>query len=114
MMHQLQAEIWFADEGQREKALKLLEETAAEEDRLTFEFGPPMPLKPSHELYGEALLATHRPKAARDEFERALARAPKRAQSLRGLASAEAAGGDAEAARRTLDDLKSFWHGEVN
>ncbi len=55
-----------------------------EEDALTFEFGPPIPVKPAHELYGEELQAAHRPKEARDEFQRALARAPKRVQSLRG------------------------------
>ncbi|MGA7237213.1 MAG: hypothetical protein WBY44_16120 [Bryobacteraceae bacterium] len=113
MMQQLQAELWIAD-GKTDQALKLLAQTAAEEDALTFEFGPPMPLKPAHELYGEELLVAHRPKEAREEFERALAHAPKRAQSLRGLAKAEAAAGDADASRRSLDDLKTFWHGAAN
>ena len=113
MMQQLQAELWLA-EGKTDQALKLLAETAAEEDALTFEFGPPMPLKPAHELFGEELLAAHRPKEAREEFERALAHAPKRAQSLRGLAKAEAEAGDADASRRSLDDLKTFWHGGAN
>ena len=113
MMQQLQAELWLAD-GKTDQALKLLAQTAVEEDALTFEFGPPMPLKPAHELYGEELLAAHRPKEAREEFERALAHAPKRAQSLRGLAKAEAAAGDADASRRSMDDLKTFWHGAAN
>jgi tetratricopeptide (TPR) repeat protein len=113
MMRQLQAELWIA-EGKQEQALRLLAQTAAEEDALTFEFGPPIPVKPSHELYGEELLAAHRPKEAREEFQRALGHAPKRAQSLRGLAKAEAAAGDANASQRSLDDLKSFWHGAMN
>jgi tetratricopeptide (TPR) repeat protein len=112
MMQQLQAELWLV-EGKQEKALQLLAQTAAEEDALTFEFGPPIPMKPAHELYAEELLAAHRPKEAREEFQRALAHAPRRAQSLRGLAKAEAAAGDANASRRTMDDLKSFWHGEL-
>jgi hypothetical protein len=113
MMQQLQAELWLAD-GKQEEAFHLLTQTAAQEDALTFEFGPPLPLKPTHELYGEELLAAHRPKDAREEFQRALAHAPKRAQSLRGLVKAQAAAGDNDASRRSLDDLKSFWHGELN
>jgi tetratricopeptide (TPR) repeat protein len=113
MKQQLQAELLLAD-GKQEQALKLLAQTAAEEDALTFEFGPPIPMKPAHELYAEELLAAGRPKEAREEFERALAHAPKRAQALRGLAKAEAAAGDSGASQRSLDDLKSFWHGEAN
>jgi tetratricopeptide (TPR) repeat protein len=113
MMQQLQAELWIAD-GKQEQALHLLAQTAAAEDALTFEFGPPVPLKPAHELYAEELLAAHRPKEARDEFQRALARAPKRAQSLQGLAKAAAAAGDADASRNALEDLKSFRRGNTN
>ena len=111
-MQQLQAELWLA-EGKQEKGLQLLAQTAGEEDALTFEFGPPIPMKPTHELYAEELLAAHRPKDASEEFQRALAHAPRRAQSLRGLAKAEAAAGDPNASRRSLDDLKSFWRGEA-
>jgi hypothetical protein len=113
MMHQLQAELWLAD-GRQEQALRLLLQTATEEDALPFEFGPPIPVKPAHELYGEELLAAHRPKEARDEFRRALARAPKRAQSLRGLVKAATASGDSEVSRSAAEDLKSFWRGDMN
>jgi tetratricopeptide (TPR) repeat protein len=113
MMRQLQAEIWLA-EGKKEQALHLLAQTASEEDALVFEFGPPIPLKPAHELYGEELLSARRPKEAIEEFQRALARAPKRAQSLRGMAKAQAAAGETDASRRSLDDLKSFWRGDAN
>lgn len=113
MMQQLQAELWLAD-GRQEQALRLLAQTATEEDALIFEFGPPIPVKPAHELYGEELLAAHRPKEARDEFQRALARAPKRVQSLRGLVKAAAASGDAEVSRSAAEDLKSFWRGDMN
>ncbi len=112
MLQQLQAELWLA-EGKQEQALPLLAQTAAAEDALTFEFGPPVPVKPAHELYAEALLAAHRNKEARDEFQRALARAPKRTQSLIGLAKAAAASGDSEVARSAEEDLKSFWHGDA-
>lgn len=113
MLQQLQAEVLIG-EGKRDEALQLLARTAAEEDGLTFEFGPPMPLKPAHELYAEELLAGHRPAEARDEFQRALARAPRRAQSLRGLAKAAAATGNDEVSRNALEELKSFWHDNSN
>jgi hypothetical protein len=71
-----------------------------------------MPVKPTHELLGEMLLAAGRPREARSEFERTLAKYPKRTLSLRGLARASAQSGDAAAAQQALDDLKSFWHGE--
>ena len=112
MMQQLQAELWLA-EGKQEQALQLLAQTTAEEDALSFEFGPPIPIKPAHELYAEVLLAAHRPKEARDEFQRALARAPKRAQSLLGLAKAAAASGDPEVSRSAGEDLKSFWRADM-
>lgn len=113
MMQQLQAELWIAD-GKQDQALQLLAKTAAAEDALAFEFGPPIPIKPAHELYAEELLAAHHLKEAREEFQHALARAPKRAQSLRGLAKAAAAAGDAETSRNALEDLKSFWHADAN
>lgn len=110
MKQQLQAEVWIG-EGRRAEALNLLARTASEEDALTFEFGPPMPMKPAHELYAEELLAANRPAEARDQFERALERDPKRAQSLRGLANAAAAAGNTDLSKNTTEDLKSFWHG---
>ncbi len=110
MVQQLEAELLFAD-GKKDEALRLLAETTREEDVLNFEFGPPVPVKPAHELYGEMLLKVGRAKEAREEFGRALARAPRRALSLRGLAQAEAASGDNGSSQRTLEDLKTFWRG---
>lgn len=112
-MQQLQAELWLAS-GRKAQALELLARTAAEEDALSFEFGPPIPVKPAHELYAEELLAANRTKEARDEFQRALARAPKRAQSLRGLVKAASAAGDHDVSRTAAEDLKSFWRGDMN
>jgi predicted Zn-dependent protease len=69
-----------------------------------------MPVKPSHELYGEMLLELDRPDEARAQFERALERTPRRALSLLGLSRAAAASGDATAAERAAADLRSVWH----
>jgi tetratricopeptide (TPR) repeat protein len=112
MEQQLEAELLLAD-GKKEQGLQLLAKTTAEEDALSFDFGPPVPIKPAHELYGEELLTAGRAKEARDEFQRALARAPNRAQSMRGLAKAAAACGDRATSQQTMDVLKSFWHGEA-
>ncbi len=112
MAQQLEA-ILLQAAGKRDEALQLLTAAAASEDALSFEFGPPMPVKPTHELLGEMLLAAGSPREARREFERALAKCPKRALSLRGLAKAASQSGDAAAAQRALDDLQSFWQGEA-
>jgi tetratricopeptide (TPR) repeat protein len=87
MEKELQAAIWNA-QGKKEDAMRLLKEAAAMEDSMTFEFGPPLPVKPSHELYGELLLEAGKYKEAQDEFNKALARAPNRTLSVRGLAEA--------------------------
>ena len=110
MATQLEAEVKRA-EGDRDAALRLLASAASAEDTLTFEFGPPVPVKPTHELYGEMLLEAGRANEAKKEFERALARCPRRTLSLRGLSKAEAALGESAASRQTMDELKSFWRG---
>jgi hypothetical protein len=75
--------------GKKDDALKTLSEAATAEDALTFEFGPPVPVKPVHELIGELLLEDGRKADARKEFEKALERAPGRRLSLRGLQAAQ-------------------------
>ncbi|HTS32181.1 MAG TPA: hypothetical protein VMH81_40200 [Bryobacteraceae bacterium] len=110
MVQQLQAALLFAD-GKQEEALRLLAKTTEEEDAMTFEFGPPMPVKPAHELYGEMLLQAGRAREAREQFTRALARAPRRTLSMRGLAKADAESGDTASANRVSADLKTFWRG---
>jgi tetratricopeptide (TPR) repeat protein len=87
MMKQLSA-LLLAAEGQVDQSLALLKETTSLEDTLPFDYGPPFPVKPSHELYGEVLLETGQVNLAKDQFSLALVREPKRALSLRGLAAA--------------------------
>jgi len=112
MREQLEA-IILEKEGKRDDAIQLLTTAASAEDAMSFEFGPPVPVKPTHELLGEILLSAGRPQEARKEFEHALTRCPKRTLALRGLAKAAAASGDQEAAQRTLADIKSFWRGSA-
>jgi len=110
MAQELEAVVLEA-EGKRDEALGAAARAAAAEDALSFEFGPPVPVKPAHELLGEMLLAAGRAKEAEAQFERTLAKCPKRAPALRGLAQAARQSGDAQTAQRTADDLKAFWHG---
>jgi tetratricopeptide (TPR) repeat protein len=70
-------------------AIAVLEEAARGEDVMSLDFGPPIPVKPAHELLGEVLLEQGKYAEAREHFQQALVRAPKRALSLAGLAKAE-------------------------
>jgi tetratricopeptide (TPR) repeat protein len=105
---ELQALIHLAA-GKSGEAVNLMKEATAAEDSLSFEFGPPIPVKPSHELFGEILLQLNQPAEARKQFELALDRAPKRVLSLLGLARAAAKSGDQATAQQTYDDLRRIW-----
>ncbi|HEU5289518.1 MAG TPA: hypothetical protein VFU05_02670 [Cyclobacteriaceae bacterium] len=65
------AEKWLAD------ASKL-------EESVSYSYGPPAVVKPSHELYGEFLLSQNKAKEALPLFDKSLQLAPKRVMSLRG------------------------------
>lgn len=91
------------------QALAALARAAAEEDATSYEFGPPVVVKPVHELAGELLLDLGQPAAARRQFEQALARAPRRSLALLGLARAAARSGDAEASKAAYADLARSW-----
>jgi predicted Zn-dependent protease len=109
MAQQLEAALLFT-EGRREEALVLARQAAVVEDSLSFEFGPPIPVKPAHELVGEMLMDLRRPKEAIPEFEAALKRTPKRALSLLGLARAATAARDQATAQRAYGELRQIWH----
>jgi len=98
-------------DGDQAKALSLLEEATAAEESLPHEFGPPIIVKPSHELYGEVLLKLGRPAEAQARFEEALARAPLRSLALAGLARAAGAAGDAAVVARACADWTSVHAG---
>lgn len=95
-------------QGKKEDALQLLKEATAVEDSMTFEFGPPLPVKPSHEMLAEFLLDAGKYKEAQDEFNKALARAPRRSQSLVGLAKAADQSGDSQVAKEAQSELQSI------
>jgi len=105
----LRSALRLAD-GAGEEAVALLREATALEDGMPFEFGPPVVVKPSHELLGETLLALDRPAEAQRAFSRALELAPNRALALRGLARAAAAARDSAAAERAGAQLRAIHH----
>jgi tetratricopeptide (TPR) repeat protein len=76
-------------QGKLPEALALAEKAAKIEESLGAPSGPPDVLKPSHELYGELLLAAGKPKEALEQFRISLQRMPNRAASLAGLEAAQ-------------------------
>ncbi|HVT59223.1 MAG TPA: hypothetical protein VHR45_12565 [Thermoanaerobaculia bacterium] len=108
MRDQLDALLQLAA-GQHAAAVNLLDSAARAEDAMRLDFGPPVVVKPSHELAGEVLLGLGRAADARRHFEQALARAPRRSLSLLGLARAAARSGDGAAARQAYAELRRNW-----
>jgi tetratricopeptide (TPR) repeat protein len=92
-----------------DEALKLLAEAADAESKMAPPMGPPEPMKPSHELYGEALLELGKAEEAAKQFDLALLRMPNRTGSLLGAARAAAKLGDDETARRHYAALAAIW-----
>ena len=108
MAQQLEAILLFA-EGRREEALVLARQAAVVEDGISFEFGPPVPVKPAHELVGEMLMDLRRPKEAILAFETSLKRNPRRALSLLGLGRASMATKDTARAMGAYGELRKVW-----
>ncbi|HLT47733.1 MAG TPA: tetratricopeptide repeat protein [Rubricoccaceae bacterium] len=95
--------------GETEAALAKVAEAATVEDAMPLDFGPPFPVKPVHELWGEMLLDLGRAEEAQVQFERALERAPRRARSLLGLARSAEVAGDMEKAFEVWAELDAVW-----
>lgn len=74
--------------GQREMALERLAEAAAAEDARPLEYGPPLVVKPTHELLGELFLEAGRVEEARAALARALEMHPNRTLSRAAFARA--------------------------
>jgi tetratricopeptide (TPR) repeat protein len=108
MARELEAKILFA-RGETDRALALAREAASSEDALSFEFGPPVVVKPAHELLAEMLLDAKRAADARKEFETTLSKTPGRALALLGLARSASQSGDATAARQAYAELVRIW-----
>jgi tetratricopeptide (TPR) repeat protein len=108
MAQQLEAALLFS-EGRRGEAIVLARQAAVVEDSLSFEFGPPVPVKPAHELVGEMLMDVRQPKEAMQAFELSLKKNPRRALSLLGLGRAATMAKDTATARRAFGELQQVW-----
>jgi tetratricopeptide (TPR) repeat protein len=86
--------------GEKDAALALAKEAAEIERTLSAPSGPPEPIKPAFELYGEMLLDAGRAREAVAAFQEALLRTPKRTPSVNGLARASQAAGAPTSARQ--------------
>jgi tetratricopeptide (TPR) repeat protein len=110
VMHQQLVALLRYAQGRKEEGLALLTKAAEAEDAMPYEFGPPQPVKPSHELLGEMLLDLGRPSEAQKAFAASLGRAPGRALSLVGLMRAATQNRDEAAAADARATLKANWH----
>ncbi len=104
LRQQLEALALF-QKGRTAAGIARAREAAAAEDAMSFEFGPPAVVKPSHELSGELLAAVGRASDAQKEFEASLSHAPGRSLSLAGLARSASAAKNPEVAGEALKRL---------
>jgi tetratricopeptide (TPR) repeat protein len=97
-------------QGKLDSGVDTIRRATRNYEALPFDFGPPVPIKPPHELLGEQLLKQGKAADARAAFETALKSAPLRTQSLLGRARAESASGDTATATATYKQLLDIWH----
>jgi tetratricopeptide (TPR) repeat protein len=100
--------------GEQAAGLATLAHTADQEALRPKPIARPYPVKPAAELYAEALLAAGQSKAAAAaavaQFQRALARTPRRAPALLGLAKAARTVGMTSISARAARDFLDTWH----
>ena len=108
MADELQGVVQFA-RGDRSGGLAALARATAAESRRPRPIARPYPIKPAGELYGELLLAAGDASGAVLQFQAALARTPRRAASLLGLAHAAAAASDQITAARVAREFVGMW-----
>jgi tetratricopeptide (TPR) repeat protein len=95
--------------GETDRAVELFEKATKAEAAMSADFGPPIIVKPSHEIYGDALLELGRPEEAKRQFDIALQRAPRRSLSLAGLAHVASAIEDSLALAKACEELRSIY-----
>ena len=95
--------------GDTEDGFEKLTAAAAIAEAMPLPRGAPNPIKPAHEFLGEALLQAGQPADALVAFEESLTRMRNRPRSLLGLARANTALGEHEAAQALYARLMSIW-----
>ena len=91
--------------GDRDGAVRQLEDAATLEERSPKHPVTPGPIAPARELLGDMYLAMQNPRSALDAYRAADAYAPGRFNTVLGMARASAMAGDADAARRYYQQL---------
>jgi tetratricopeptide (TPR) repeat protein len=95
--------------GDHAKAMELMKKATALEEESRPPYGPPILIKPTHELFGEILLRAGKPGEAAEQFKVSLLRQPNRARSLLGAARAAAQSGNQSAALTAYAALLDQW-----
>jgi tetratricopeptide (TPR) repeat protein len=101
--------VFHASKGNFDEAIELLKKATALEESAPPPSGPPVMVKPSHELLGDILLRAGRPKEAAQQFDISLLRQPNRARSLLGAARSAAKMGDTERAGIAYANFLRQW-----
>jgi tetratricopeptide (TPR) repeat protein len=96
--------------GDRTGGLAALARATALEAKRPKPIARPYPIKPAGELYAEALLDTGDAAAAIVEFQKALARTPRRPAALLGLARASQRAGRRADAVKAAKEFLAVWH----
>ncbi|HMF97278.1 MAG TPA: hypothetical protein VKE96_23425 [Vicinamibacterales bacterium] len=94
----------------RSAAFVALAHATAAEAKRPKPIARPYPIKPAGELFGEILLASGDAVGAVKQFQAALARTPRRAASLIGLARAAQKAGQRAVAANAAKDFLAAWH----
>jgi hypothetical protein len=94
--------------GETAEAVRLAKEAVDIEMTMNAPSGPPDPMKPAFELYGDILLEANRPADAAAAYAQSLLRTPRRTPSLLGLARASARAGDITAARQQYAEIAAM------
>ncbi len=85
--------------GDKQRAIEIAREASEMEMReMNAPSGPPLPMKPAIELYGDILMAADRPVEALAAYEKSMQWIPQRTPSILGLANAANAAGDEDTA----------------
>jgi tetratricopeptide (TPR) repeat protein len=111
IMHRQVAGLIAIERGNPDTGLALLAEGVAIAESMRPPNGAPNPVKPVHELYGEALLAAGRFAEAIATLDKSLLRTPNRPRSLLATARTYAAMGDEESASVNYRKLARVWKG---
>jgi tetratricopeptide (TPR) repeat protein len=98
-----------AAQGNLDTAIATMQDAVALEESMPPPQGPPLVIKPAHELFGEILLQAQRLADAEQQFATALYRHPNRARALLGAARTAAHAGDRASAVHAYTQLLQQW-----